>query len=183
MLSRVLDLRLIGGSVSNEAEAMTPKVHIKIEQIARLRIAGHISDERIARLLGLTRSGLSRILALPEYIECEQASLSGTISKMDEALAGKADIIRKVFAVGVPLAMRALVETVMQRKDLRACMHAATELLDRDPEHTFSKSRVELPNGVSLPEEMVKGIVAEGDAVAGEISTGTAPAPAKEMVN
>ena len=163
---------------------MTPKVNIKIEQIARLRVAGTMTDGRIAQLMGLTQSGLSRILALPEYQEAEQAVLTGTITRMDEALAGKAAEIRKVYAVGVPMAMRALLETVTQKKDLRARMQACTELLDRDPERTFAKSRVDLPMGASMPAEMLRGIVEEADAVGAEIKTGTGAAvpSAKEMV-
>ena len=157
---------------------MMPKVHIKIEQIARLRAAGSISDDRIATLLGLTRAGLSRILALPEYQEAEQAALTGVVTKMDEALAGRANEIRKVYAVGVPLAMKAMLEMVQQKKDLRQRLEAAKEILDRDPQHTYSKNAVELPNGASLPADLVAGIVADAEVVTQEITA----APAKEVI-
>jgi hypothetical protein len=166
---------------------MTPKVHIKIEQIARLRVAGSLSDDRIAVLLGLTRAGLSRILALPEYQEAEQAVLTCTVSKMDEALAGKANVIRQTYAVGVPVAMKALLETVMQKKDLRSRLEAAKEILDRDPDRTYTKDHVELAPGISMPAEMLQVITEEADGVAREISKGAepvmaVPAQAKEVV-
>lgn len=163
---------------------MTPKVNIKIEQIARMRVHGGIADGRIAELLGLTRSGLSRILALPEYMQAEQAILQGVTTGMDEALAGKADEMKRVFSVGVPAAMRTLLETVTQRRDLRAAMEAAKEILDRDPERTFAKAR-DMKSDSMIPVYAVPGALLDNAAqdaakIAVEIATAHA---SKSTVN
>ena len=164
---------------------MTPKVNIKIEQIARMRVHGGISDGRIAELLGLTRSGLSRILSLPEYIQAEQCILQGVTSGMDEALAGKAEEMKKVFSVGVPAAMRTLLETVTQRRDLRAAMEAAKEILDRDPDHTFTKLK-DMPADAGMPTYQIPGAMLDNAAqdaakIAAEIAV--ASAKSKTTVN
>jgi len=150
----------------------TPRINIKIEQIARLRVAG-IKDVRIAALVGLTNSGLQRILALPEYQEHEQSILDGTISKMDEALAGRVQEMKREFSVGVPAAMRALLETVTQRRDLRARLAAASEILDRDPDRAFAKTRLgqsEVAPGVSLPDAVLEVAAKQGAAVAASLT-------------
>jgi hypothetical protein len=117
---------------------VTSKVKIVIEQLARMRVAG-IRDNIIAAKLGMSQSGLSRILALPEYKEVEDAVLNGVVSKMDSALAGRGDALKDYARIGVPIALRALVEACTQRRDLRACISAAGELLDRDPDKNFVK--------------------------------------------
>jgi hypothetical protein len=150
---------------------MTPKVKIIIEQLARMRVAG-IRDNIIAAKLGMTQSGLSRILALPEYQELEQAVLMGTVSKMDQALAGRADAMKDYLRQGVPAALRALVETVTQTKDLRARLSAASELLDRDPDKNFSKgvSRID-ETAPAVSERMLDSIAEGADVVATAVGT------------
>ncbi len=106
-----------------------------------MRVAG-IKDNVIAASIGMTQSGLSRIVALPEYQDVEQAVLNGVVSKMDAALAGRADAMKDYFKQGVPVALRALVETVTQSRDLRARLSAAAEILDRDPDKQFAKGTV-----------------------------------------
>ena len=120
---------------------MTPKVQILIEQIARLRVGG-IRDGVIAAKLNISQSGLSRIIALPEYKDVEQAVLYGTVSKMDEALAGRADALKEYWKHSVPVACRALLEAATQQRDLRARISAASEILERDPEKLFAKGNV-----------------------------------------
>jgi len=144
------------------------KVLIKIEQIARLRVGG-ISDDKICAMLNITRSGLSRILTLADYKETEDAVLMGTVTKMDEALAGRAALIRQTFAVGVPAAMRALLETVTQKRDLRARLEAAREFLDRDPDRTFTKDRTQVTPEVSLPDKVLESAEVDGEKVAAAI--------------
>lgn len=119
---------------------MKATILYKINQIARLRLFSGMKDNAVAQLIGLTQSGLSRIIALPEYQEVERQLLEGGITKLDEVVAGKADEMKKLFAPAVPAAMRTLVETVTQRRDLRAAVAASIEVLDRDPDHTFSKA-------------------------------------------
>src|ERR1700722_16529501 len=117
---------------------MTPKVRILIQQIARFRVAG-IRDGVVAAKLNISQSGFSRIISLPEYKDEEEAVLHGTVSKMDEALAGRADALKEYAKQSVPVALRALLEAATQQRDLRARISAASEILDRDPERTFAK--------------------------------------------
>jgi hypothetical protein len=147
---------------------MTPKVKIAIEQIARMRVAG-IRDGIIAVRMGLSQAGLSRIVALDEYREYEESVLQGLTSKMDEALAGKVKEMEAYFAQGVPVALSTLLETCRQRRDLRAAMSAATEILDRDPKGTFSKKRVSIDDNAQAPSvsaEMLGHLNADADAAA-----------------
>jgi hypothetical protein len=131
-----------------------------------MRVAG-IRDNIIAAKLGMTQSGLSRIVALPEYQELEEAVLMGTVSKMDQALAGRADAMKEYLRQGVPVALRALVETVSQTKDLRARLSAASELLDRDPDKNFVKGAARIDDHApSLNEKFLDSVTAGADAVA-----------------
>jgi hypothetical protein len=68
--------------------------------------------------------------------------LNGTVSKMDEALAGRADALKEYAKQGVPVALRALLEAATQQRDLRARISAASEILDRDPDRLFAKGQV-----------------------------------------
>ncbi len=151
---------------------MTPKVRITIEQIARMRVAG-IRDSIIAVRVGLTQSGLSRIVALPEYRDLEEAILQGQLSKMDEALAGKIEALKAQFELYVPVAVRTLFETCAQRRDLRAAMSASVEILDRDPAGTFSKKRFAIGDEGSptVSAEMLAGLSTAADGVASEVKT------------
>jgi len=155
---------------------MTPKVKILIEQIARLRVGG-IRDGVIAAKLNISQSGLSRIISLPDYKDVEQAVLQGTVSKMDEALAGRADALKEYAKQGVPVALRALLEAATQQRDLRARISAASEILDRDPERTFAKGQVRAePNAPAISEETLKAL----DSVADKTAQATTP---KEHIN
>jgi hypothetical protein len=146
------------------------KVHLKIPQIARWRVAG-VSDVKIAQLLNMTTSGLARILATPEYKEFEASYLSGQLTEMDRRMAGRIEEIHKEARAAVPAAMRCLVEAVTQKKDLRAAIDAAKEILDRDPDRTLVKGRTEegLAQGVSVA--VLDRAVSEGnDLVRPDIS-------------
>ena len=148
---------------------MYAKVAIKIPQIVRWRIAG-IPDTRIEALLNMSSGGLARILATQEYKDHEAAYLNGYLGKMDEALAGKVNEIRKGFQVAVPAAMRALVDAVTQRKDLRTMLAAASEILDRDPDRTLVASR-DSAVGESIPQEVLDHAVAGVTATANSYSS------------
>ncbi len=147
---------------------LSPRSNIKIQQIARMRVAG-IKDVVIASHLGYSTSGLARILKLPDYQELEEAILSGVISKMDESLAGRSEAMHEEFAVGVPLAMRALLDAARQRKDVKASISAAAEILERDPKRTFSKRKEDQPfdrSELNLPEAILATTERIGDEVA-----------------
>ena len=144
---------------------MTPRVKIVIEQLARMRVAG-IRDNIIAAKLGMSQGGLSRILALQEYQDVEAAVLSGTVSKMDASLAGRADLLKDYARQGVPVALRALVEACTQSRDLRARISAAGELLDRDPDKLFSKGIGRLNEQAQpVSTAMLDAIAVEADKV------------------
>jgi len=144
---------------------MTPRVKIVIEQLARMRVAG-IRDNIIAAKLNMSQGGLSRILALQEYQDVEAAVLSGTVSKMDAALAGRADALKDYCRQGVPVALRALVEACTQSRDLRARISAAGELLDRDPDKLFAKGAARMNNEAQpVSTAMLDAIAVEADKV------------------
>lgn len=147
---------------------------IKIELIARYRVAG-VKNSKIAEIMGITEASLGQILQLPEYKETEEAILLGVTSKMDEALAGRGDIIRATMRTGVPAALRCLLDAVNQRRDLRTALAAAGEILDRDPDKTLLKPKDKVASGEidenSLPDAIWNAAVAQGDKVADVLKT------------
>jgi len=106
---------------------------IRIEQIARYRIAG-IRDFRIAEILKITPAALKFITEKVEYKEVEEALLIGHITEMDLALSGQIDPLRQEIRNAVPAALRCLVDAVTQRRDLRTALAASVEILKRDPD-------------------------------------------------
>jgi hypothetical protein len=143
----------------------------RAHRAARMSIMG-FKDDRIAQAIGLTPAGLAQLKQRPEYKNIEQEVLQGEINTFDEALAGDIKALRNEFAVGVPLAMRALVENVMQKKDLKTQLEAAKELLDRDPNRTFSKeNQPQAGNGPVLPQSVIDNLAEEADKVAAEINS------------
>jgi hypothetical protein len=129
-------------------------------------------DERIAAAVGLTPAGLAGLKQRPEYKDIEQEILAGSITAFDEAIADDIKAMRAEFSVGVPLAMRALVDGVLQRKDLKTQIEAAKELLDRDPNRTFTKNPVVgdgRPAAPELPKTVPDNLTKSADEVAKEI--------------
>lgn len=112
---------------------------LKMEQIARFRVAG-AKDVAIARQLNLTNSGLQRILRTIDYLEIQQNVLGCQLDKMDVVLNENVGLMRKTFDTAVPAALRFMVEQVKQKRDLRAAMKAAENILDRDPEGRYVKA-------------------------------------------
>lgn len=158
---------------------MKATILYKLNQIARLRLFSGLKDFQVAQLIGLSQGGLSRIIALPEYQEMEAALLETGITKLDEAVAGKAEEMKKLFAPAVPAAMRTLMETVTQRRDLRAAVAASIEVLDRDPEHTFSKaSRNAI--GESPQHQVPSGVLSQ--AIAATTSVANAVAAGAKVI-
>jgi hypothetical protein len=139
-----------------------------------------LPDTRIAAALGLTYAGLAQLKQRPEYRQVEQEILQGTITRWDEELAGDVVALRQEFAVAVPASMRTLLDAVMQKKDLKSSIEAAKEILDRDPDRTFSKNPVvTVQNGPTLSEAQLRSIGGESDKVASEAT----PVIPKEQVN
>lgn len=139
--------------------------NIKIPQIARWRIAG-VSDRKIGEMLGMSVSGLARLLATPEYQDYEAALLNGHLSAMDRALAGKVEAIHNECRQAVPAALRCLVDTVTQRRDLKAAMAAAKEILDRDPDRTLVANKDSEAVAPGIPAEVLNAAAEEGNKIA-----------------
>jgi hypothetical protein len=140
------------------------KVRIKIPQIARWRVAG-IKDTKIAELLHMSNPGLARILATPEYKEFEAAYLAGQLTEMDRKMAGRIDLIHQEMRGAVPAAMRCLVETVTQKRDLKAALEAAKEILDRDPDRTLGKGKDAGVGDFRVPEAVIDAAADEGNKI------------------
>ena len=138
--------------------------NIKIPQSSRWRIAG-VSDTRIAVLMQMSIPGLARILATTEYKEYEAALMNGTLNAMDMAMAGKVAEIQNECRKAVPAALRALVDTVTQRRDLKAAMAAAKEILDRDPDRTLAPAGEEAI-AAGIPASVIDAAAAEGQRIA-----------------
>lgn len=147
------------------------RVRLRIEEIARLRIRG-LTAAQISNLLGLSEPGIARIVALPEYKETEEALLTGHVTKLDEALGENREALKLACRSLVPAAMRTLLEAVTQRRDLRASLEAAREILDRDPERTFAKATraADASAGANapplIPTALLASTAAEADRVA-----------------
>lgn len=139
--------------------------NIKIPQIARWRIAG-VTDRKIAELLGMSGSGLAQILVTEEYKDYEAALLNGHLSAMDRALAGKVEAIQQECRQAVPAALRCLVDTVTQRRDMKAAFAAAKEILDRDPDRILPTNRDAEPVAPGVPAEIISAAAEEGNKIA-----------------
>lgn len=140
---------------------------IKVPQIARWRIAG-VSEVKIADLLGVTVQSIRQIVQSQEYVDEETSLLNAHLSAMDEALAGKVDVIRQNFRAAVPAAMRCLVDAVTQRKDLKSAMAAAKEILDRDPDRTLTTVQPRAEEDATqkqVPDEVLAQAVAESNEI------------------
>jgi hypothetical protein len=162
-LTQVHSLRYLDPSTKEPCQVPN-RVDIKIQKIARWRVAG-LSDRKIASLLGMSPDGLHRLTSTPEYKEFETTYLEGHLTQMDEALAGHVDAIREQFRVAVPAAMRTLVEAVTQKRDLRAALEAAKEILERDPDRVLSKRPVQGTEEFGLPAEIVESAASEGNKI------------------
>lgn len=141
---------------------------IKIPQIVRWRVAG-ISEVKIADLLGVTIQSIRQIISSQEYTDEETAVLNAHLSAMDEALAGKVNVIHQNFRAAVPAAMRALVDAVTQRRDLKTALAAASEILDRDPDRTLAKQSARKEGeheAPKLPDEVLAQAVVESNEIA-----------------
>jgi hypothetical protein len=139
--------------------------NIKIPQIARWRIAG-VSDKKIGDMLGMSVSGLARLLATPEYVEYEAALMNGHLMAMDRALAGKVEAIHNELRQAVPAACRALVDIVTQRRDMKAAFAAAKEILDRDPDRTLPATASQEAVAPGVPAAVLDAAAEAGNAIA-----------------
>ena len=121
------------GSPGPTPGTLHAQTKIRIEQIARYRIAG-IRDFRIAEILKITSAAFKFITDKVEYKEVEEALLIGHLTEMDLALAGQVEPLRQEIRNAVPAALRCIVDAATQRRDLRTALAASIELLKRDPD-------------------------------------------------
>lgn len=150
--------------------AMHSRLYIKMSQIAKMRITG-IKDVHIAANLNITNSGLQRILRLQEYKDLEEAELEGHLSKMDEKLAGRRELLEAQWRQAVPVAVRGILEVAMQKRDLRAALAAHKEILDRDPDKIFAAKSVSTDGqGPSLPKGVIMNAAEEANKTAAQIA-------------
>lgn len=151
---------------------------IRIEQIARYRIAG-IRDFRIAEILKITPAALKFITEKVEYKEVEEALLIGHLTEMDLALAGQVDPLRQEIRNAVPAALRCLVDAVNQRRDLRTALAASVEILKRDPDRVAPDlergargmdGEGEFAGMKTIPQSMMEETARSADIVATQLT-------------
>lgn len=144
---------------------------IRIEQIARMRIAG-LRDGKICEILKLSPAALHFIVSKDEYKETEEALLLGHLTEMDQALAGKVDELRFQMRTAVPAAMRCVLETVNQRRDLRTALAASLEVFKLDPDRTFAPVGKPGDDAINvLPDSVVTETVKHAEVVAGQLKS------------
>lgn len=166
-----LGTSLGGGS----GQGPSSKLLIRIQQIARYRVTGRFSDTRIAEMVGLSAAQLRTVLQTSQYIEIEESLLEGRLSKIDEELEDQDDRLQEKAELMVPAALNALLEAVLQRRDLRASLVAAKEILDRDPKARFlankgtTGSERDKADKPTLPADIVASLAVEGNKVVAEI--------------
>jgi len=148
---------------------MNTQTLMRMQRVARMEIAG-VSDQSICKAENMDYPALKYIRALNEFKELRQDLLEGHLTEMDRALAGRVDILRQEVRQAVPSALRCLIDVVNQRKDLRTALAAAGELLDRDPDKTFLKSKdtgdgSDRSGSVSIPDTLMQSVTNDADKV------------------
>lgn len=155
---------------------MNRQVEVKCVQIARMVVKG-MKLTQIAIEMGMSYSGLVAITRRPEYLALEEQVRSGVVMQMDARLAKRA-AMQTEMEDHVPDAMKVLLDAVTKKRDLRA----ALEVLDRDPQRTFSKASrsepVPQPGVAGLPTEALAEAVKQADITHNILQT-TPPTPAK----
>jgi hypothetical protein len=148
------------------------KVFLKIHQIARFRVRGH-KDADIARHFGLSQGGFARLVGSSEYKEIEAQVLQTVLGRLDESAVNEITDLRLKFSAALPEAIKSLLDTVKQNRDLKARMEAVKEIFDRDPQKTFTKSS---PSGggpgvaPTLPGEVLASLDKDNEVVVNDFS-------------
>lgn len=156
---------------------MIRQVYIKCDQIARMIVKG-MSKTRIALEMGMSYDGLVRITRDPEYLKIEESVRSTVVGKMDARLAKRAEMSDDV-EEAVPEALQVLLDAVTKKRDLKA----ALEVLDRDPQRQFAKSKTAAaqptPATSGLPTEALAAAVKDADITHSMITNTQAQPAAK----
>jgi hypothetical protein len=147
---------------------------LRVQRIARARALG-VKDVAIAQALGLSNSGFQRIIRTQVYIEYERSYFECAISKMDEAMSADVLLMRNTMRHAVPVALRTIIETTLQRRDLKAALAAAQDILNRDPDRNFLRAQdsANLPSvsGPGLPSVLIDAISKDADGVSQAIGS------------
>jgi hypothetical protein len=122
------------------------QVTIKAEQIARMVVKG-MPATKIAIELGMSYDGINRILRNPDYLYIEEQVRKGVVGKMDARLDRRAQMGEEI-EDAVPEALGLLLEAVRKKRDLKA----ALEVLDRDPQRQFAKSKPTQQAAATTPQ-------------------------------
>jgi hypothetical protein len=144
-----------------------------------------MTDQKIAEMVGMSPGGLALAIRTPEYKEIEAGIFEGRLTQIDYDLAEQDEEIKKHARAAVPAALRALVDGVTQRRDLRSALLAAKTILQFDPSHTLSDSPLRGGAGGSggtgglggaegapqLPENVIAYLSLQGNKVVAEIRT------------
>lgn len=166
------------GSPGPAPGTLHAQTKIRIEQIARYRIAG-LRDVRISEILKITPAALKFITEKVEYKEVEEALLIGHLTEMDLALAGQVDPLRQEIRNAVPAALRCLVDAANQRRDLRTALAASVEILKRDPDRVAPdlergssgrNGEDPLEYMKSIPQSMMEETARSADIVATQLT-------------
>ena len=171
-----ISIGINGASASGPSPGtLHAQTKIRIEQIARYRIAG-IRDFRIAEILKITPNALKFITEKQEYKEVEEALLIGHLTEMDLALAGQIEPLRQEIRNAVPSALRCLVEAANQRRDLKTALSASIEILKRDPdrvapdlERQSRNSEDPLDYMKTIPQSLMEETARSADSVATQL--------------
>lgn len=147
------------------------QMRIRMEKVARMRVNG-IRDCRIQELLQMQPAAFKYMVNLDEYKNLEEDILAGHLTEMDEATAGQVNVLKQQLRTAVPAALRALVDGVTQRRDLRTALAAASEILDRDPDATFVKRKASDGDSMSdtIPTAIMDAATSAGDKAAEDLN-------------
>lgn len=161
------------GMGGRPAGVLNTQTLMRMQRVARMEIAG-VSDQAICKAENIDYPALQYLRKLDAFKELRQDLLEGHLTEMDRALAGRVDILRQEVRQAVPSALRCLIDTVNQRKDLRTALAAAGEILDRDPDKTFLKTKdngngINDSGSVSLPDTLMKSVTDQADSVSNSV--------------
>ena len=154
------------GGPGRSPGVLNTQTYLRVQRIARMEVAG-VSDVTICKAEGLDYTQLKYLRSLKEFIELREDILQGHLTEMDKALAGKVELLRGELRAAVPAALRALVDTVNQRRDLRSSLAAAKEILDRDPDRIMTTNQEAGAGGgaLHLPDAIADSISKETDSL------------------
>jgi len=142
-----------------------------------------MTDAAIADIVGLTPTGLALAVKTSAYLAIEQEVREGRLSELEEEIDSERNQIRRMATAAVPAALRALVETVSQKQDLRSALQAAKTILQFDPAKTLTEAsprsgasgEAGSSGGPQLPENVIAYLSIQGNLVVGQMKSSASP--------